>query len=171
MIPKDDTKLSRTIYIGTWSSIIGFVLILAGILLGTLTNNVFIMSFAGIGGLLFLLGLIMVGFSLFSGLKSEHLSKNSTEQITVSDVKVTARFAINSLGETLFSDLDVDFEDPKCRFFVRIQPNQGRQTELRTAPELWSTIGEGMSGDALVQGDWLCSFRPKIGAGQGTPYR
>lgn len=171
MIRKDDARLGAIMTAGVWICGGGFVVAGIGFFLTVVSGSPSMAALAGLGGVGFVVGLGMIGYVAFSGLHTERSAKNASTAVQIPGSTITARFATNRLGETLFSELDLDFDDPKTKFFVRIQPSEGRQLELRTNSAVWQGCGEGMKGTAVVQGDWLGAFTPTLGSGEGMPYR
>jgi hypothetical protein len=171
MIQKDDAKLTNLMTAGIWLMVGGFCLGGFGFVMAVLSGSPSMVALSGLGGLGFVVGLIMIGATVLGGLRTEKKAATSTEAVQIPDCVITARFVTNSVGETLFSEEDIFFDDPKVKYFIRIQPSYGRQIELRTNMPVWQSCGEGMRGTAVVQGDWLGSFTHQRGRGEGTPYQ
>lgn len=154
---------------------IGIVLIIGGgigfvaMLLGSAIIGIGGLAAAGLFGVCLLVGIFMVGGTVFSGLMENKKLGTATTVTTIQDCTVQARFAINELGEMLFSDFDPEF----VKLYVRLKPPTGRVLELKTAMPTWESAPEGVKGTATVQGDWLGKFemvRPTPAANQ-DPYR
>lgn len=171
MIRKDDAKLSNLMTVGIWMIIGGLAIGALGFVMAMLSLATSMMALSGLGGLVFLIGLILVGATVVGGLRTEKMASTTTQAVQVPNCLIIARFATNSVGETLFSEEDIFFDDPKTKFFIRIQPEYGRQIELRTNLPVWQGCGEGMRGTAVVQGDWLGSFSKQLGTADGKPYQ
>lgn len=105
-------------------------------------------------------GLALGVFTIFTGTAMGGLENRGVRKVDP-NVKVIARYATNAQGET--SVLDWEFEDPKTRFYARLQLGDGTRAEFQCAREVFDQCGEGMRGEAQFQGRWLGSFRPYIG--------
>ncbi len=108
--------------------------------------------------LVMLTGMILAGGALY---RMWAIPRQQAADSTVSefqDAFIVSKFAIDEYGLMNFPadpDPETDF-----KFHVQIQFPDGRRAELRTAPEVYFSIGEGMKGAAKVQGNWLGSFIP-----------
>lgn len=171
MQQKDHVKLSNLIVIGAWTAVGGVGAMAFGFFFGILTRSAALIALVGLGGLAFVVGLGMVGYSIVTGLKTERSDPTTAHVSQWPDAVVQARFATNMIGETVFSDMDIDFEDPKTKLYVRVATSNGQRAELKARQEVWLQAGEGMRGTAMIQGDWLVGFAPSIGTGQGDPNR
>lgn len=76
----------------------------------------------------------------------------------IPDCQIIARFCLNPQGDMMF-DLDPDTTQ-EIRYFVQLAFHGGSRGEFRCAPEVYFQCGEGMRGEADLQGDWLGRFRP-----------
>ncbi len=127
------------------------------------------MGLAGLALLAFVAGLLLLLFALLAGLgKINNLGKKVFKH---DGVKVIARYAINSIGETIFDERYMNFEDEKLKFYVRLQLPNGHSAEYHCNEIVWGHCAEMMTGTALIQGDWVGQFIPLFGDGQGDPYR
>ncbi len=160
MIRKDDQRLASVMMVGLWMMGIA---VLFGI---AVVVNIY---FFIIAIPLFVIGLGVAGYAVLRGLNVEKKGQTATAAYQVPDSLIIAKFATNAVGETLFSDFDILMDDPKTKFYVQIQPGQGRMMECKTNATVWQGCGEGMRGTAMLQGDWLGAFQPVIGSGQGRP--
>lgn len=162
---KDHVKLSNLLIAGGWMTGIGII----GGMLSFISLAIFpIMPFMILTilcGVSLVVGLVLLGISLGSGIRAERGGDRASEVTTYPDVKIVARFGTNYIGETLFSEEDLDLEDPETKLYVRLTTANQHRLELKTRPEVWFAAGEGMRGTALIQGDWLVGFRPTIGPG------
>lgn len=171
MIKKEVGKLSNAMLAGLYCLGIGTLVIFGGFWIMLLFRSPIASAIVGLGGFGVFVGLGLLGYGLFKGLYTERSASKEVAAVQMPESKIVARFAVNSIGETLFSDLDIDFEDPKTQLLIRVAPPEGDQIELRTNEQVWSQCGEGMTGTAVVQGDWLGSFIPALGTGEGGPNR
>ena len=133
--------------------LIGFVFMVVGIgcaLLGFIAGGPLLY----IGTPMFFLGVLMAGGSTVYGLLENKKLSTTTDMSVFPDVYVVARFAVNEIGEMVFSD----FFPEECKLYVRIQFRNGRSQELRTQMEVWERVPEGVRGTAHLQGDWLARF-------------
>lgn len=127
------------------------------------------MGLAGVALLAFVAGLLLLLFTLLAGLGK--INNRGKRVFQHNDVKVIARYSINGIGETIFDERYMDFEDPKIKFYVRLQQANGFSAEYHCNAIVWGHCAEMMTGTALIQGDWIGQFIPQFGDGQGDPYR
>jgi hypothetical protein len=133
------------------------------------SNGLPIFAASGVFTAIFLAGVLTTGVTLVAGMRRATFGAKSVWR--VDGARVQARYCVNHLGETIFQEEYIDFEDPQTRFFVRLEiPGRGT-SEYRCAAPVWGQCGEGLTGNALVQGDWVSQFVRDIGDGRGNPYR
>lgn len=164
MIRKDDNKLANLLMVG--AAICGVSIFIG--FFGFLLRSGAMFAFGIVG---FFIGVVVAAYTLFSGLRTESQGGKVTTVTEIPGARITARYAINMIGETIFSEQDILFDDPKTKLYVRLQLPNAHSTEVKCPAEVWLACGEGMYGTALLQGDWLGGFRPTVGTGQGDPYR
>jgi hypothetical protein len=165
MLPgQNDQSISRQVILAGFMVAAGLCLTPCGILaLGPVVAII---------GILLILGALLVwGLAVGQGLSSNKKASTTTTILAIGESKIIARFGVNHLGETIFQEEYLDFDDPSTRLFVKLAEPDGRRYELRTNEHVWRNCGEGMRGAAQVQGDWLASFTPHMGQGVGNPYR
>ncbi len=116
------------------------------------------MAISVFGGLLVLAGVVMIILGLVSGFKysSEGTGKEGMRHLP--EVFIASRFAINSVGEMIFSNYEYDA--PGGKLYVQMKFPDGHSEEFRTAWGVFNQCGEGMRGAAMVKGSWLASFAP-----------
>jgi len=85
----------------------------------------------------------------------------------VPDVTIASRFAVNKVGEMIFSEFE--FDAPGGDLYVQIRFPDGHIEEMRTAWGVFNQCGEGMRGAAMVKGSWLAGFAPIVA--QAEPLR
>ena len=130
---KDHVKLSNFIVYGGWLAGGGIIVGLVGFFFGFLTRSPALMALMGLGGLAVVAGLGMVGYSVFTGIKTENADPSLASVTEWPDSLIQARFATNMIGETLFSEIDIDFDDPRTKMYVQIVTGSGRRAErIRT---------------------------------------
>lgn len=172
MNPRGEKFVSRMLLGGCATTLVGgllFILLLAkgvgqlaesgqrdfgGIVVASV---LFLIVLAGIGAML---------FGLASGLKYSTGGRADSNR-HVPDVAIVSRFAINHVGEMIFTDFEYDA--PGGKLYVQLRFPDGHVEEMRTAWGVFSQCGEGMRGAALVKGSWLASFAPIIA--QAEPLR
>lgn len=116
------------------------------------------MAISVFGGLLAVAGIVMIIWGLASGLKFSS-DKGSTQGARhLPEVVVASRFAVNSVGEMIFSNFEYDA--PGGKLYVQLKFPDGHTEEFRTAWGVFGQCGEGMKGAALVNGSWISSFAP-----------
>jgi len=124
---------------------------------GTLNYVPLTITFVGLGVLMVAAGL---GYGIWLN------ANRATGPRKVWDgVRVVARYGYNRDGIMLTSEFDLEVaDDPK--YYVRLLLPDGRQDEFECTPAVYFQAGEGMLGDAEVQGKWLGHFKPRIGTAE-----
>lgn len=107
-----------------------------------------------------LVGIVMLLFAVFYGIAWEHSTKVGNPR-TEKNCRVMARYGVNSQNEVLAANWAADYDD--FRPHVRLYSPQRGAMEFECALPVWEQCGEGMLGDAVIQGRWLSSFSPAIG--------
>lgn len=165
MLPgQNDQSISRQVILAGFMVVAGVCVTPVGILAT-------IPVLAVIGILLILGSLAMLGLAVSRGLLSNKRASTTTTINAVAESKIIARYGINHLGETIFAEDYLDFDDPATKLYIKLGEPDGKRYELRTNEAVWRNCGEGMRGAAQIQGDWLASFQPHVGQGTGNPYR
>ena len=174
MKPDASNRISNLLIAGVVLTVLGFFLFGFGFVFGTLQAARFGSAagflIPGLGGLMFLSGVTMIVVTLVKGISIAKHGPKATSVVRIENARIFARFAVNSLHEMLFSEDDILFDDPSYKLYVKLQTPDKKVFELRCNEPVWRNAAEGMTGTALVQGDWLGQFMPTIGAGQGRPY-
>ena len=111
--------------------------------------------------LFFAIGVALCVGSVFYGLYFNR-QQTSGKRRTVADALILSRYALSPQGAML-SDWELEGADDP-RFYVRMKLPDGRASEYPVAPEAYFSCGEGMAGEAELQGKWLGRFTPYIGA-------
>jgi hypothetical protein len=110
------------------------------------------------------LGALLVGIVTGYGLW-QHRNRFRAPMQTFPYVYVVARYAIDiHTGETV--PYWYDYAPENLRYYVRLDHGRGVQEEYECALETFEQVGEGMWGEAICQGQWLCAFRPHLGGAQ-----
>lgn len=167
---KDHAKVGSLLLYGLSALIVGIFALMFGLLGAAVFGSPAIVmavigSFLALGG-----GILALGVLIY-GIRQEKGDSRETRVTTLENVQISARFAINRIGETLFDADYVDFDDPKTKLYVRLNRIDAPPIELRTNSSVWMGCGEGMKGRAHVQGDWLGQFEMIAGPPPtGNPY-
>lgn len=168
---KDHEKLSNLIVVGGWMTGIGIIGGMGSFISLVLFPVLPFVVLTAACGVSLVVGLVLLGFSLGTGIRSERGGNRAAVVLTYPDVKIIARFGTNFIGETVFSDADLDMEDADTKLYIQLITTERQRLELKTRQEVWYAAGEGMRGTALIQGDWLVGFSPTIGSGTGEANR
>lgn len=167
---KDANKTGNLLLAGIGGLVVGGILIFFG-LISSVAIGLGGIALLGLGILLSFVGLCLMLGTLIYGLKQEKGDAKETTIVTIQNSTITARFAINRLGETIFDADYIEFDDPKTKLYIRLSAPGQPQIELKTNRPVWSACGEGMRGHAHVQGDWLGRFEQiAIPPPSGNPY-
>ncbi len=143
----------------------GFLAVVLGLtggaqLFGT-GESPLLLAFGGALGLALLGGLLIgavAGYGLW-------LNRNRyrAPMRSFPNVYVVARYAVDiHTGDIV--PYWYDYAPENLRYYVRLDHGRGVQEEYECALETFQSVGEGMRGEALCQGQWLCAFRPYTGA-------
>ncbi len=124
---------------------------------GALNLAPLMLTFVVLGTLMFFGGL---GYG-FLVVKKE---KEGPRQ-TVENFCVIARYAYDKAGYHLVDDGQIEFAD-RPRFYIRGVLPTGAASEFEASEEVWRQSGEGMYGEAELQGKWLGRFTPYVGVPQ-----
>ena len=120
-------------------------------------DNIFniVKWFPVVGFLMYIAGLM---YGIHSE-KTEHVGNRTL----VRHGRILARYAITRDTHRMVTDeSEFEFLD-RPRFYVKmLSPNEG-SIEYQCHHAVFLNCGEGMIGDAEVQGQWLGSFRPYMG--------
>ncbi len=74
---------------------------------------------------------------------------------------VVAKFGISDEGELLTQEWQFEREDIEITYLVKLQLTGGRIAEFQTSRETWEFCGDGMWGEATMDGLWLGRFVPR----------
>ena len=123
-------------------------------------------SMAVFGLVLGLVGLLLLGFAVFTGLFASKMMNSGPRRLD-QNARVVARYALGKNGDMAMSDYEWD--EPGMRFFVRLSTSGGGNAEYECVRAVYEQCGEGMRGEAMFQGRWLGGFRPHIGGAAPSP--
>jgi len=122
---------------------------------GTLNWAPAAFSFAGVGVFICLGAL---GYGLYY---SNRGSLKGPRQV-IENAKVLSRYAVTKENVYLTDPVDLDYHEGLV-YCVQLQINQYDKFEYRCSPEVFWQCGEGMFGEAEIQGKWIGRFTPYIG--------
>ncbi len=106
-------------------------------------------------------GLLMIVGGIGYGFLSMEQGRRGPRR-TVSKFHVLARYCYDRNQNLVTSEADMDAVD-RPKFYVRAVLEDGRVGEFEAPIEVFFSAGEGMTGDAELQGQWLGRFTPHIG--------
>lgn len=150
------------------SGTLGMVFGMGGVFRGTytrepITNRITdagTMNWVPMTFLFFTVGLVLCISSVGYGLIYSKRQASGARR-TIPDALILSRYAMSRSGD-LLSDWELEgAEDPK--FYVRMRLPDGKVAEFPVASETYFNCGEGMAGEAEMQGRWLGRFTPYIG--------
>jgi len=113
------------------------------------------------------IGILMIVGGLGYGLYVERTQNKGPRQ-TEPNFRVLSRFCLDKNFQLLISDIDIELAN-KPKFYIRGLLENGLVGEFETTIEVFYNAGEGMLGEANLQGKWLGSFTPYIGGGSENP--
>lgn len=108
------------------------------------------------------IGVLMMIGALGYGFWSMSIERSGPRK-TVTNFRVLARYCYDRNQQLITSDVDIDVAD-RPKFYVRGVLETGVVGEFETTIEVYYQAGEGMYGEAELQGKWLGRFVPYIGA-------
>lgn len=106
------------------------------------------------------LGILAMVGGLAYGIYAERTQNKGPRQ-TEANFRVLSRLCLDKNIRHI-ADSDIEFAD-KPRFYVRGMLESGLVGEFETKLEVYFCAGEGMTGEAEIQGTWLGKFAPYIG--------
>jgi hypothetical protein len=101
---------------------------------------------------------------LFFGIYSEKSQHQGSRRVR-HNCRIIARYAITKDHTMLTDESEFEFHD-KLRYYVKILDPEEGSLEFECTPPVYYGCGEGMMGDAEIQGVWLGAFRPYMGVQQ-----
>lgn len=116
------------------------------------------MVVVGMGITLMVSGLLIALGVLGYGIWLDH-TRHRGPQRTLAPVQVVATYVLDKMTQTTVPYWQ-DYPPEQLRFYVRLRLPNRQHEEFECAPEVFQSVGEGMRGEAVVQGNWLCQFRP-----------
>jgi len=145
---------------------------MAGFLHGTLTREPITNRITDAGDLnlmplcllFFTIGIGMIGGGIGYGIWKERTKFVGIPTATP-NTRVIARYILNEEWAPI-AEYEADMHD-NPHYMVRIEIEQGHSEEFEAHPETYFQCGEGMAGESVFQGKWLCRFAPYIGVRPG----
>jgi hypothetical protein len=109
---------------------------------------------------LIVIGIVMVAGALFYGNWFERRAHVGNVR-KIDYFRILARFVTDHRGNVI-PEWEGE-EDVKARYYIRgVHPN-AEIGEYEVSPEVYHSCGEGMTGQAELQGRWIGRFIPYIG--------
>jgi hypothetical protein len=110
-------------------------------------------------------GLLMYLSGLAYGIHSEKTELTGNRKV-LQQCRILARYAIAGADFRMVTDeSEFEFLD-RPKFYVKVLSPVEGSVEYQCRHEVFLNCGEGMMGDAEVQGQWLGAFRPYMGMQQ-----
>jgi hypothetical protein len=151
------------------SAVLAFTFAGAGIFHATLTRNPTTGAINDMGDsvlvppamLAFSLGLLMIGGSIaYVLIKTK--TRHAGRMRILPNARVIARYGYTKDWNMLTEEYQfAEAEDPT--YFLKIETSPGVIGEYECRPETYFSAGEGMIGEAMLQGKWCGRFAPYIG--------
>ena len=110
-------------------------------------------------------GILMLVGGLALGIFTERTQNTGPRQIEA-NFRVLSRMCFDKNFQLLITDIDIEHAN-KPRFYIRGMLQNGMVGEFETTIAVFYNAGEGMTGEAHLQGKWLGSFTPYIGDAEG----
>ena len=158
------------IYGGAFVSILSVLLLIMFFMIGTfrglagrlpLLNELAKPLYPALAVIGIAFGIVLMFCGLGYGLWSVSNERKGPRQ-SASQFRVLSRYCIDRTQQLITSELDIEFAD-RPRFYVRGMLENGLVVEFETTIEVFFQAGEGMYGEAELQGKWLGRFIPYIG--------
>lgn len=109
-----------------------------------------------------LIGILMYVGGLVYGIYSEKTELQGPRNLK-RHCRIIARYAITRENLMVTDEASFEYLD-RPKFYVKILDPVDGSVEYQCRPEVFFNCGEGMIGDAEVQGVWLGAFRPNLQA-------
>ncbi|MBL8060269.1 MAG: DUF2500 family protein [Chthonomonas sp.] len=100
------------------------------------------------------LGAFLAGANLF---KMWWIPRREATSRVITDEEGAYVIAKNAFDAHHLMQFPTEHEEG-LKYYVTLQLSDGRKKEFRTSKETYFTMGEGMTGVARIQGDWVGSF-------------
>ena len=151
------------------SGILFWMFSVAGIYRGTYTRTPITNEITDVGAMNFvpltILGIVVglgmmfggVGYGLWSAARQRTGGRR-----LIAHFRVLARYCYDRSQNLITAEYDIEVAD-RPRFYVRAVTPDGVVGEYETSEQVYFQAGEGMSGEAELQGQWLGRFTPYIG--------
>jgi hypothetical protein len=110
------------------------------------------------------IGLAMYIGGLIYGIYSEKTELTGNRKI-MAQCRVLARYAVTRDHRMVTDESEIEFID-RPKFYVKLHSPRDGSVEYQCHAAVYYSCGEGMMGDAEVQGLWLGAFRPYMGQQQ-----
>ncbi len=111
----------------------------------------------------------VVGFFMYIGGLAYGIHSEKTENVgprqVIQQVRVIARYAITRDHRMVTDETEFEFLD-RPKYYVKVLSPRDGSVEYQCHHAVFLNCGEGMMGDAEVQGQWLGAFRPYMGMQQ-----
>lgn len=144
----------------------------SGIYRGTYTRKPITNEITDAGTLnlvpLTILGIAIGVLTMFAGLGYGFYTMTKSRQgprRVVPNFRVLARYCYDRSQNLITAEWDIEVAD-RPRFYVRGVMENGVVGEFETIAEVYFNAGEGMTGEAELQGQWLGRFVPYIGVAE-----
>jgi len=151
------------------SGILLWVCSVAGVYRGTYTRTPITNQITDAGAMNFvpltILGIVVGLLMMFTGLGYGFWTMSKSRQgprRVIPNFRVVARYCYDKNQNLLTSEWDIEVAE-RPRFYVRGVMENGLVGEFETSVEVYFNSGEGMYGEAELQGQWLGRFVPYIG--------
>jgi hypothetical protein len=109
----------------------------------------------------FVIGLLMLFGAVGYGLWQSKMESSGPRRM-VPHFRILARYAFDKKQNYMQDEAMIEFSEG-VRYYVRATVPYGEILEYETAPATWYQCGEGMYGEAELQGKWIGRFTPYIG--------
>ncbi len=106
------------------------------------------------------IGFFMYVGGLFYGIHSEKTEHTGTRKV-IQQCRIIARYAITKDHRMVSDESEFEFLTGLKYYVKMLSPNDG-SIEYQCHLPVYLNCGEGMLGDAEIQGQWLGSFRPYL---------
>jgi len=107
------------------------------------------------------LGVLMTGGAITYGLWFSKASQTGTRKV-VPYARIISRYGFTKNGQMISAAWEFE-EALRPRFYVRMQTSPTDIAEYECVDAVFWSCGEGMVGEAEIQGKWLGKFVPYIG--------
>jgi hypothetical protein len=114
-------------------------------------------AFAGLPLVVSLIGCAMAAAGLWIGFRHTFKNDSASPVQAVEGAYIIACVATNKTGDPVF-DRDM-YDRSELQYYVQVRLPDDSRSEYKTSADVFESLGEGLTGTAIIQGKWLGQFQ------------